>query len=169
MLATFVAQVAIYKVTEVTCSKVEALIEAGISRDCVAASAAAVAKGGALVDEAAAKAAEPIARFLANKAVDWVRRVNEKGEMEEMAHFAPSQPFPEIHSNFGPFDMTVATLEQGAVRLKELAAAMPPYARAEDNDACYDDVPAAFRAGVHMRMEMRREAGEQDPVRRSDW
>ena len=135
----------------------------------MAASAAAVAKGGALVDEAAAKAAEPIARFLANKAVDWVRRVNEKGEMEEMAHFAPSQPFPEIHSNFGPFDMTVATLEQGAVRLKELAAAMPPYARAEDNDACYDDVPAAFRAGVHMRMEMRREAGEQEPGSKCDW
>ena len=108
------AEIVIYKVTEVTCSKVEALIQAGISRDCVAESAARVAKGGALVDEAAAKAAEPIARFLANKAVAWVRRVNEEGKMEEMAHFAPSEPFPEIHSNFGAIEMTVASLEQGA-------------------------------------------------------
>ena len=151
------------------CSKAEALIQAGISREAVAESAAAVAKGGAVVGEAAAKAAEPIARFLANKAVDWVRRVNEKGEMEEMAHFAPSDPFPEIHSNFGPFDMTVATLETGAIRLKDLAAAMPPYARAEDDDAYYDGVPAANRPGVHTRMEMRREAGEQEPRSKSDW
>ena len=55
--------------------------------------------------------------------------------------------------------MTVASLEQGAVRLKELAAAMPPYARAADAGAYYDGVPAAFREGVDMRMEMRREAG----------
>ena len=89
--------------------------------------------------------------------------------MEEMAHFAPSEPFPEIHSNFGPFEMTVASLEQGAVRLKELAAAMPPYARAEDNDAYYDGVPAAFREGVDMRMDMRREAGEQEPESKTDW
>ena len=163
------AEIVIYKVTEVTCSKVEALIQAGISRDCVAESAARVAKGGALVDEAAAKAAEPIARFLANKAVAWVRRVNEEGKMEEMAHFAPSEPFPEIHSNFGAIDMTVASIEQGAVRLKALAAAMPPYSRAADAGAYYDGVPAANRPGVDMRMEMRREAGEEEPQRRSDW
>ena len=89
--------------------------------------------------------------------------------MEEMAHFAPSEPFPEIHSNFGPFEMTVATLEQGAVRLKELAAAMPPYARAKDADAYYDGVPAAFREGVDMRMEMRREAGEEEPHVKASW
>ena len=89
--------------------------------------------------------------------------------MEEMAHFAPSEPFPEIHSNFGAIEMTVASIEQGAVRLKELAAAMPPYARAKDADAYYDGVPAANRPGVDMRMEMRREAGEQEPQRRSDW
>ena len=65
--------------------------------------------------------------------------------------------------------MTVASIERGAIRLKALAAAMPPYARARDNDACYDGVPAASRAGVDMRMEMRREAGEQEPRRRSDW
>ena len=126
-------------------------------------------KGGALVDEAAAKAAEPIARFLANKAVAWVRRVNEEGKMEEMAHFAPSEPFPEIHSNFGAFEMTVAALEQGAVRLKELAAAMPPYARDKDDDAYYDGVPADSLAGVDMRMEMRLEAGAEEPRVKASW
>ena len=35
--------------------------------------------------------------------------------------------------------------------------------------AHYDGVPAAFRDGVDMRMEMRREAGEEVPRRRSDW
>ena len=65
--------------------------------------------------------------------------------------------------------MTVAALEQGAVRLKELAAAMPPYARAADAGAYYDGVPAAFREGVDMRMEMRREAGKQGPPSKSDW
>ena len=89
--------------------------------------------------------------------------------MEEMARFAPSEPFPEIHSNFGAIEMTVASLEQGAVRLKELAAAMPPYARAKDADAYYDGVPAAFREGVDMRMEMRREAGEEEPHVKASW
>ena len=135
----------------------------------MAASAAAVAKGGALVDDATAEAAKPFARFLANKEVDWVQRVNEKGQMEKMAHFAPSEPFPEIHSNFGAIEMTVASLEQGAVHLKELAAAMPPYARAADAGAYYDGVPAAFREGVDMRMEMRREAGKQEPGSKTDW
>ena len=65
--------------------------------------------------------------------------------------------------------MTVASLEQGAVRLKELAAAMPPYARAADAGAYYGGVPAAFREGVDMRMEMRREAGKQEPPSKSDW
>ena len=86
-----------------------------------------------------------------------------------MAHFAPSEPFPEIHSNFGAIEMTVAALEKGAIRLKDLAAAMPPYARAKDDDAYYDGVPAAFREGVDMRMEMRREAGEQEPRSKADW
>ena len=126
------------------------------------------AKGGALIDDAAAEAAKPFALFLADKADDWVQRVNEKGQMEKMAHFAPSEPFPEIHSNFRAFEMMVAALEQGAVRLKELAAAMPPYARAKDDDACYDGVPADSRAGVDMRMDMRREAGEEVPRRKSD-
>ena len=98
-----------------------------------------------------------------------MQRVNEKGQMEKMAHFAPSEPFPEIHSNFGAIEMTVASLEQGAVRLKEHAAAMPPCARAADDDACYDGMPAAFRAGVDMRMEMRREAGKQVPGKKRDW
>ena len=89
--------------------------------------------------------------------------------MEEMAHFAPSEPFPEIRSNFGAFEMTVAALEQGAIRLKDLAATMPPYARDKDDDSCYDGVPAANRPGVDMRMEMRREAGEEEPQRKSDW
>ena len=65
--------------------------------------------------------------------------------------------------------MTVAALEQGAIRLKDLAAAMPPYARAADAGAYYDGVPAAFRAGVDMRMEMRREAGKQEPGSKTDW
>jgi hypothetical protein len=121
------------------------------------------------IGEAAAKAAEPIARFLANKAVDWVRRVNEEGKMEEMAHFAPSEPFPEIHSNFGAFEMTVAALENGAIRLKELAAAMPPYSRAADAGAYYDGVPADSRAGVAMRMEMRHEAGAEEPHVKASW
>ena len=98
-----------------------------------------------------------------------MQRVNEKGQMEKMAHFAPSEPFPEIHSNFGAIEMTVASLEQGAVRLKELAAAMPPYARAKDADAYYDGVPADSRAGVDMRMEMRNEAGEREPRSKADW
>ena len=89
--------------------------------------------------------------------------------MEEMAHFAPSEPFPEIHSNFGAFEMTVAALEQGAVRLKELAAAMPPYARAKDDDAYYDGVPADSLAGVDMRMEMRLEAGAEEPRVKASW
>jgi len=169
LLFTFVAEIVIYKVTDVACSKAEALIQAGISRDCVAASAAAVAKGGALIDDAAAEAAKPFARFLANDAVDWAQRVNAEGKMEQMAHFAPSEPFPEIHSNFGAIEMTVASIEQGAVRLKDLAAAMPPYSRAADADAYYDGVPTAFRAGVAMRMEMRREAGEQEPRSKADW
>ena len=38
-----------------------------------------------------------------------------------------------------------------------------------DDDAYYDGVPAANRPGVHMRMEMRREAGEQEPRSKSDW
>jgi hypothetical protein len=65
--------------------------------------------------------------------------------------------------------MTVAALEAGAIHLKDLAAAMPPYARAKDDDAYYDGVPAAFREGVDMRMEMRREAGEQEPRSKADW
>ena len=89
--------------------------------------------------------------------------------MEEMAHFAPSEPFPEIHSNFGAFEMTVAALEQGAVRLKELAAAMPPYARDKDDDAYYDGVPADSLAGVDMRMEMRLEAGAEEPRVKASW
>jgi len=89
--------------------------------------------------------------------------------MEGMAPFAPSEPFPEIRSNFGAFEMTVAALEKGAIRLKDLAATMPPYSRAADAGAHYDGVPAAFRDGVDMRMEMRREAGEEVPRRRSDW
>ena len=75
----------------------------------------------------------------------------------------------QIHSNFGAIEMTVASIEQGAVRLKELAAAMPPYARAEDDDAYYDGVPAAFREGVDMRMEMRHEADVEEPANRADW
>ena len=75
----------------------------------------------------------------------------------------------QIHSNFGAIEMTVASIEQGAVRLKELAAAMPPYARAADAGAYYDGVPAAFREGVDMRMEMRREAGEEVPHSAHMW
>ena len=63
--------------------------------------------------------------------------------MEEMAHFAPSEPFPEIRSNFGAFEMTVAALEKGAIRLKDLAATMPPYSRAADTGAC--PVPLTVR------------------------
>ena len=105
------------------------------------------------------RAAKPYARVLENKAIQWLRRVREDGRTEEMAHFVPSSPYREIHSNFGPIEMTVASIERGAIHLKALAAAMPPYARAKDDDACYDGVPAASRAGVDMRMEMRREAG----------
>ena len=33
---------------------------------------------------------------------------------------------------------------------------MPPYSRAKDANAYYDGVPADSRAGIDMRMEMRR-------------